>query len=151
MTSFILTPLNFFSLFLLYLSLKVDQPFMLSLVFYSYPFSSTVCITYQIFPRGLSIRHAKVKTSYCHLAWLNVYQARLYTYISIHMESGRDSHWERLERVFASLSACMCYQKVTQIILLSLVTLKVHGEQTQSFRGGRMSSFITCSRYQVSQ
>ncbi len=62
-----------------FLSLKIDQSFMLSSVFYSYPFSSTVCIASKISPRALSIRHAKVKTSYCHLAWLNVNQARLNT------------------------------------------------------------------------
>lgn len=60
-------------------SLKVDQPYALSSVFYCFPLSSTVCITTKIPPWGSSIRHAKVKMPHCHLEWCNVYQARHYT------------------------------------------------------------------------
>lgn len=60
-------------------SLKGEQPYALSSVFYCCPLSSTVCITSKISPWGSSIRHAKVKTSYCHLEWCNVYQTRRYT------------------------------------------------------------------------
>lgn len=56
-----------------------------------------------------------------------------------------------IEGVFVSSSVYMHHCKVTQIILLSLVTPKVHGEWTHSIQRERMSSFITCSWYKVSQ
>lgn len=60
-------------------SSQADQPYMLSSGFYCCPLSSTLRIASKIYPWGSSIRHAKVKTPYCHLEWLNVYQARRYT------------------------------------------------------------------------
>ena len=110
-----------------------DQPFMLSSVFFSYPFSSTVCIASNIPPRGSSIRHAKVKTSYCHLAWLNVYQAPS-PYLNI-WNPDVTSIERDFEGAFVSSSVCRHYCRLTQIIVLSLVTLKVRGERTHSFRG----------------
>lgn len=60
-------------------SRQADQPYTPTSVFHCCPLSSTLRIASKIYPWGSNIRHAKVKTSYCHLEWLNVYQAHRYT------------------------------------------------------------------------
>lgn len=64
-----------------------------------------------------------------------------------HMESGCDIRWESTPFF---IGVCLLLKSYSTT-LLSLITLKVHVEWTHTLRGGRMSSFITCSGYKVSQ
>lgn len=108
--------------------------------------SSTVCIASAICPWGSSIRHAKVKTAYCHLEWLNVYQTPRCTSSPYGIWI-----WHPLrESIPFFVSVCLLLKSYSTT-LLSLVTLKVHVEWTHTRRGGRMSSFITCSGCKASQ
>lgn len=96
--------------------------------------SPTLRIASKIYPWGSSIRHAKVKTSYCHLEWLNVYQARRCT---LAYETGlwhplRETLTEYWNPQWCGLYALM---QSYSTILQSLVTLKARVEWTHSLRG----------------
>lgn len=62
------------------------------------------------------------------------------------MESGCDIRWER---VFLSSSVCVCYWKVTQQLCCHLSPSRC--TSNERIHGGRLSSYITCSGYKVSQ
>lgn len=129
--------------FLLHLTPKADQPFMLSSVFYRYPISSTVWAASKTSPRGSSIRHAKVKASYCHLEWLNVYQGRRYT-STYGIWTWHPLPMTLKENLYLHQYACVAAK------LLDNAAVACHPEgawrrNTFTHRE-RMSSFITCSR-----
>lgn len=129
--------------FLLHLTLKADQPFTLSSVFYRYPISSTVWAASKISPRGSSIRHAKVKTSYCHLEWLNVYQGRRNT-LTYGIWTWHPLPVTLKEYLYLHQYACVAAK------LLNNAAAACHPEGACRMNAlthrERMSSFITCSR-----
>lgn len=114
-----------------------------------YPVSSTEPTACEIYPQGFSIRHVKVKSPHCHLAWLNVYHACLHT-----LTYGQWTRRPPRETFRVSiLSTCIhVHGKVSQTSQYSFVTPEVHdGIYVLDHKREKMSSSITWRYCKVSQ